>query len=119
MIRLYQLERCPWCAAVRQGLANVGQEYEIVEVTRDREGRREVQELTGQAIVPVLVDGNTVVWDSRRIVRYLYSTYDAAARKGSIAELPDDVGGMKTLTPTGALALDDVLGVRARVRRAQ
>ncbi len=98
MIRLYQLERCPWCAAVRQGLANVGVEYEIVEVTRDRATREEVQELTGQPIVPVIVDGDTVVWDSRRIVRYLYSTYDAAARQRSIAELPDDVGGMKILT---------------------
>ena len=99
MIRLYQLERCPWCAAARQGLANVGQDYEIIEVQRDRQARREVQELTGQALVPVIVDGDTVVWDSRRIVRYLYATYDAAARAGSIAELPDDVGGMKTLTP--------------------
>ena len=98
MIRLYQLERCPWCAAARQGLANVGVDYEIVEVTRDRATRNEVQDLTGQPIVPVLVDGDTVVWDSRRIVRYLYSTYDAAAREQSIAELPDDVGGMKTLT---------------------
>ena len=101
MIRLYQLERCPWCAAARQGLANVGQEYEIVEVKRDRQARQEVQELTGQPLVPVIVDGDTVVWDSRRIVRYLYSTYDAAARAGSIAELPDDVSGMKTLTPAG------------------
>lgn len=101
MIRLYQLERCPWCAAARQGLANVGVEYEIVEVTRDRETRRDVQELTGQPLVPVLVDGDTVVWDSRRIVRYLYSTYDAKARERSIAELPADVGGMTTLTPAG------------------
>jgi glutaredoxin 3 len=98
MITLYQLERCPWCAAVRQGLANVGQEYTIVEVPRPRQDRDHVQELTGQRIVPVLVDGDTVVWDSRRIVRYLYSTYDAAAREGSIAELPDDVGGIRKLT---------------------
>lgn len=98
MIRLYQLERCPWCAAVRQGLANVGVEYEIIEVTRDREARNEVHALTGQPLVPVIVDGDTIVWDSRRIVRYLYSTYDAAGRERSIAELPDDVGGMKTLT---------------------
>jgi glutathione S-transferase len=101
MLRLYQLERCPWCAAARQGLANVGAEYEIIEVMRDREARNEVQELTGQPLVPVLVDGDTVVWDSRRIVRYLYSTYDAAARARSIAELPDDVGGMTTLTSIG------------------
>ncbi len=101
MIRLYQLERCPWCAAARQGLANVGVEYEIVEVPRDRKARSEVRELTGQPLVPVIVDGDTVVWDSRRIVRYLYTTYDAAARESSIAELPDDIGGMRTLTSAG------------------
>ncbi len=100
MIRLYQLERCPWCAAARQALANVGVDYEIVEMPRDRPRRDVVRELTGQSLVPVLVDGDTVVWDSRRIVRYLYSTYDAAARERSIAELPDDVGGMRTLTTT-------------------
>ena len=33
MITLYQLERCPWCAAARQGLRNVGiEEYTIVNV---------------------------------------------------------------------------------------
>lgn len=98
MIRLYQLERCPWCAAARQGLANVGVDYEIVEVDRDRSRRDAIIELTGQDLVPVLVDGETVVWDSRRIVRYLYSTYDGAARARSIAELPDDVGGIRTLS---------------------
>jgi len=47
--------------------------------------------------VPVIVDGDTVVWDSRRIVRYLYSTYDPAARERSIAELPADIGGIRKL----------------------
>jgi glutathione S-transferase len=99
MIRLYQLERCPWCAAARQGLANVGQEYETVEVPRERASRDEVIALSGQPLVPVIVDGDTVVWDSRRIVRYLYATYDPATRARSITELPDDVGGIRTLAP--------------------
>ncbi len=102
MIRLYQLERCPWCAAARQGLANVGAEYETVEVPQDRAARDEVVALTGQRLVPVIVDGDTVVWDSRRIVRYLYATYDPAARERSIAELPDDVGGIRTLGASDA-----------------
>lgn len=97
MIRLYQLEHCPWCAAARQALANVGAEYEAVEVPRDRAARDEVLELSGQRLVPVIVDGDTVVWDSRRIVRYLYSTYDPAARERSIAELPADIGGIRKL----------------------
>lgn len=98
MIRLYQLERCPWCAAARQGLANVGVEYETVNVPSNRRQRTEVLELTDQPLVPVLVDDDTVVWDSRRVVRYLYATYGGKERARSVAELPDDVGGMRTLS---------------------
>jgi glutathione S-transferase len=99
MIRLYQLERCPWCAAARQGLANVGVEHELVNVPYERSERTDVIELTGQPLVPVLVDGDTVVWDSRRIVRYLYESYGGPERARSISELPTDTGGTRTLTP--------------------
>jgi glutaredoxin 3 len=97
VLRLYQLERCPWCAAVRQALANVEVAYEIVEVPREREGRDVVEQVSGQRIVPVIVDGDTVVWDSRRIVRYLYERHGGPERERSIRELPDDVGGIKHL----------------------
>lgn len=102
MPRLYQLERCPWCAAVRQALANVDVAYEIVEVPRDRALRGVVEEVSGQRIVPVLEDGDTVVWDSRRIVRYLYACYGGPERAQSVSELPDDVGGMITRPTRGA-----------------
>jgi glutaredoxin 3 len=92
-VTLLQLERCPWCAAVRQALSNVGVDYEVVTVARAREQRDEVEEASGQRMVPVLIDGQTAVWDSRRIVRYLYSTYGGPERARSISELPDNVGG--------------------------
>jgi glutaredoxin 3 len=98
VITLLQLERCPWCAAARQGLANVEQEYQVVEVPRERSERHLVLTLSGQPLVPVIVDGDTVVWDSRRIVRYLYETYGGADRTRSASELPDDVGGVRRLT---------------------
>lgn len=98
MITLLQFERCPWCAAARQGLANVGQEYQIVEVPREREERHIVRALSGQSLVPVIVDGDTVVWDSKRIVRYLYETYGGGERSRSISELPGDVGGIRRLS---------------------
>ena len=97
-VRLLQLERCPWCAAARQALANVGVEYEIVNVPSEREFREEVEELSGQRLVPVLVDGETVVWDSRRIVRHLYARYGGPERARSISELPADVGGERRLS---------------------
>jgi glutathione S-transferase len=98
MITLYQLERCPWCAAVRQSMRNVGvEEYRIVNVPRDRERRDRLEELTGQRMVPVMVDDDVVLWDSRRIVRYVYSTYGGRERERSISELPDDTGGQRRL----------------------
>ena len=97
MITLYQVADCPWCAAARQGLANVDAQYRVVEVPRPRQERAEVHRLSGQRLVPVLVDGDTVVWDSRRIVRHLYAAYGGDARRRSMQELPDDVGGVRVL----------------------
>ena len=97
-VRLLQIERCPWCAAARQALANVGVEYEIVNVSLEREGRDEVAAVSGQRLVPVLIDGQTVVWDSRRIVRHLYLHHGGPERARSISELPADVGGERTLS---------------------
>jgi glutathione S-transferase len=77
----------------------VDQEYEIVEVPRERTERARVIELSGQRLVPTIVDDDTVVWDSRRIVRYLYEQYGGSARARSASELPDDVGGIRRLTP--------------------
>ena len=78
-MRLYQRWKCPWCAAARQALANVGVGCEIIEVPYPRDERTELVELTGQPRVPVLVDGDEVIVDSRRIVRHLYQRYGGAA----------------------------------------
>lgn len=98
MITLFQLERCPWCAAARQGLANVDAEYRVIEVPRERAARRRVIELSGQPLVPTILDGDVVVWDSRHIVRYLYETYGGPDRSRSARELPGDVGGVRRLS---------------------
>jgi glutathione S-transferase len=95
-VRLYQRWKCPWCAAARQALANVGVGCEIVEVPYPRKERTELVELTGQPRVPVLVDGDEVIVDSRRIVRHLYQRYGGAPYARSIAELDrqlQDAGG--------------------------
>ncbi len=99
MITLYQLERCPWCAAARQGMRNVGiDEYRVVNVPRDRAGRDVLEELTGQRMVPVMVDGDRVICDSRRIVRHVYETYGGQERARSIDELADAPGGERLLS---------------------
>jgi glutaredoxin 3 len=89
-MKLYHRWKCPWCAAARQGAANVGAEPELVEVPYPREERDAVEAVSGQRRVPVLVDGDRVVVDSRRIVRYLYETYGGDAFARSAAELADD-----------------------------
>ena len=91
-MRLYHRWKCPWCAAARQGIENVGAEVELVEVPYPREERTEVMAVSGQPRVPVLVDGDEVIVDSRRIVRHLYERYGGEAFTRSAAELAADQG---------------------------
>ncbi len=92
-MRLYHRWKCPWCAAARQGIENVGIGVELIEVPYPREERDEVAAISGQRKVPVLVDGETVVIDSRRIVRYLYAQYGGERFARSAGELADDLDG--------------------------
>jgi glutathione S-transferase len=91
VILLYQLRKCPWAAAVRQTLANVEQDYGVIQVPYDRSLRHEVREMTGQELTPVLVDGDVVVNDSRRAVAYLYETYGNARQHERAQELRDEI----------------------------
>ncbi len=74
-IKLYQFESCPHCTKVRGTLEGKGIEYEKVEVPLDREERSELLEVSGQYMVPVLVDGDTVLKDSSAIIDYLNDKY--------------------------------------------
>jgi glutathione S-transferase len=66
-------------------------EAELIEVPRPRDEREAVAAVSGQRRVPVLVDGDRVVVDSRRIVRHLYEVYGGPALARSAAELADDL----------------------------
>jgi glutaredoxin 3 len=89
-MRLYHRWKCPWCAAARQGLENVGVAAELIEVPYPRDERDEVLALTGQSRVPVLVDGDEVIVDSRRIVRHLYERHGGERFARSAAELAEE-----------------------------
>jgi glutathione S-transferase len=67
---------CP-CGAVARRLNKLGLEYRTERVRRRRSQRPEIVELTKMPYVPVLVDGEEVVSDSRRILQYLDWRYDA------------------------------------------
>ena len=79
---LYEIEGCPFCIKVRNKLAELDLEYESRMVPRAHPERTEVEEISGQTGVPVLVDeehGVDGMPESSDIVRYLEQTYGSAA----------------------------------------
>jgi glutathione S-transferase len=85
---------CP-CGAVARRLKKRGIDYRTERVAQRRANRPEIVELTKQRYVPVLVDGDEVINDSRRILQYLDWAYGEApespAAKG--AEGPSTIHG--------------------------
>ena len=71
---------CP-CGYAARALKRHGLEFETRRVPYRRSERPEIEELTKQRRVPVLVDGDEVVYDSRRIAEYLDWRYGAADKE--------------------------------------
>jgi glutathione S-transferase len=63
------------CGAAARALRRAGLEYRTERVPSRRAGRPEIVELTGQQRVPVLVDSEEVIHDSKRIRQYLEWKY--------------------------------------------
>ena len=61
---------CP-CGAVERKLRKLKIEHRTERVPFRKGARPEIEELTRQRRVPVLVDGDEVVHDSKRIIQYL------------------------------------------------
>jgi glutathione S-transferase len=59
------------CGKVARRLRAAGIDYDGVRVPTRLRDRPEVEELTGQRWVPVLVHGDDVIHDSHRILEYL------------------------------------------------
>ena len=80
-LTLYELNGCPYCAKVKTKLADLDLEYESVMVPRSHGERTEVESISGQTGVPVLVDeanGIEGLSESDDIVEYLEETYGDA-----------------------------------------
>jgi glutathione S-transferase len=65
---------CP-CGAVARKLGKHGLGYRTERVPYSRKDRPEIVELTKQSRVPVLVDGDEVIYDSKRIRQWLDYKY--------------------------------------------
>lgn len=77
-LELYELEGCPYCAKVTSKLDELGLDYESHMVPSSHSERTEVEEVSGQTGVPVLVDpehGVEGMSESDDIVAYLEKTY--------------------------------------------
>jgi glutathione S-transferase len=73
---------CP-CGTVARRLGKLGIDYRTKRVPYKKAARPEIEELTRQRRVPVLVDGDEVVHDSRRIVQYLDWRYGDEAENSA------------------------------------
>ncbi|AZH24270.1 glutathione S-transferase N-terminal domain-containing protein [Haloplanus aerogenes] len=81
-LELYELPGCPYCAKVKNKLDELGLDYVSHEVPRSHSERTEVEEVSGQTGVPVLVDPDHDIEgmpESDDIVAYLERTYGARA----------------------------------------
>ena len=75
MLRLYNIDNCGYCAMVRRVLDQLNLEYEKVDVPWPHSERKEVFEVSGQYMVPVLLDGDQVLDDEYQIIDHLKRTY--------------------------------------------
>ena len=76
-MKLYNMWLCPYCRKVRKKLRRLGVEYETVWVGFHPSRLAEVKRLTGKAMVPALVDGDTILNESEVICQYLEERYGA------------------------------------------
>ncbi|MFB6106587.1 MAG: glutathione S-transferase N-terminal domain-containing protein [Halobacteriaceae archaeon] len=77
-LELYVLPGCPFCAKVTRKLDELGLDYETHSVPRAHGDRTEVEAVSGQTGVPVLVDPDHDVEgmpESDDIVSHLEETY--------------------------------------------
>lgn len=77
-LTLYELDGCPYCAKVTTKLDELDLDYESQFVPSSHSKRTEVEAVSGQTGVPVLVDeehGVEGMPESDDIVEYLEETY--------------------------------------------
>ena len=75
-IVLYALDGCPFCDRVHDALTEAGIDYETRWVEALHSDRDEVKRVSGQRVVPVLVDEDRGVTmnESENIVQYIDRT---------------------------------------------
>lgn len=111
-LKLYDLDRSGNCYKVRLLLSMLGLPYETVTVdsTAGETQTPEFKRLNPRGQIPVLVDGETVIWDSMAILVYL------ARRYGEEFWLPSDALGEARVMQWLAVSENELLYGLARAR---
>jgi glutathione S-transferase len=78
-MKLYNIDGCGYCAMVRSVLDQLDIGYERIDVPWAHHERRNVFEVSGQYMVPVLVDDDVVMSDEYKIINYLKKTYSVSS----------------------------------------
>jgi glutathione S-transferase len=78
-LTLYNNEFCMECRVVREKLAELQLSYYCINVNPIKTNRHNVFKLTGQYLVPVLVDGEKLLTASDNILEYLVIHYGKQA----------------------------------------
>jgi glutaredoxin len=71
-IRLFVKPWCGWCQEAEEWLDNRSIEYELLDVTNDRNARQEMLQLSGQTLAPVIeVDGEILAdFDTGQLAKF-------------------------------------------------
>jgi glutathione S-transferase len=111
-IKLYDLDRSGNCHKVRVMLSLLGLDYEAVRIdtTKGESQTTEFKRLNPRGQIPVLEDGESVIWDSMAILIYL------ARRYGDDGWLPVDALGEARVMQWLAVSENELLYGLARAR---
>ena len=111
-LKLYDLDRSGNCYKVRLLMSMLGLEYERMHTdsTAGETQTAEFKRLNPRGQIPVLVDGETVIWDSLAILVYL------ARRYGDERWLPTDALGEARVMQWLAVSENELLYGLARAR---
>lgn len=115
-LRLYDIEGCPYCRAVREVFTALHLDVDIYPCPKGgNRFRPEAQRLGGKLQFPLLVDPNTntVMYESVDIIDYLFRTYAGRPVPGAYRPRL-----LKTPAAVVAEGLRLARGIRARASRA-
>ena len=97
MLKLYDLEGCPFCRLAREALTELDLDVEIIPVAKgDTETREALKALGGKVQMPYLIDPNTGVqmYESFDIVNYLYDQYGNGRKRSRVMHVIAEMTSM-------------------------